>query len=210
MVDGVEGRIMGWVSGGLAVVCLAVGLFHLFRLVVLRRDVAGDLAHAAMGLGMAAMFSPLGDPVPAPVWTVVFALGAAWFAVAVQRSRTLGGDAGHHLVGSGAMLFMLAAGHGAPAADSAPHAAHAAHGGGMAGTLGLASVAALVLTGYFAWHALRCAHRCRRPEPAATPPVGGSAVAVRAPAWSIHAPQTAAAAHLVMAVAMAVMLLGMV
>jgi hypothetical protein len=181
--------LMGWLSGGLAVVCLGVGLLHLLRVAVLREDVAGDLSHAAMGIGMAAMFSPLGNPVPGPVWTVVFALGVVWFGGAVLRSRTFGGEAGHHALGSGAMLLMLAAG-------------HSAHGHGAAGTLGLASVAALALAGYFAWHALRCADGCRRPEP--TP----GTVTVRT--GTLEAPHVAAAAQLVTASAMSVMLLGMV
>jgi hypothetical protein len=199
---------MSWLSGGLAVVCLAVGLFHLARLIVLRRDVASELAHAAMGLGMAAMFSPLGNPLPALVWTVVFGLCGAWFAASALRAGRFGGDAGHHVVGSGAMLFMLAAGHGAPAADPA-HAGHAAHGGAMAGTFGLASVVALVLAGYFAWYALSCSYACRRPEPPAPAP-GSGPVTLRTPILSLRAPRTAAAAHLAMAVAMAMMLLGMV
>jgi len=182
--------LTGWVSGGLAVVCLGVGLLHLVRVVVLRQDMAGELSNAAMGLGMAAMFSPLGNPVPGPVWTVVFALGVAWFGAAVVLRRTFGGDAGHHVVGGGAMLLMLAAG-------------HSAHGRGAAGALGLASVAALGLTGYFAWHALRCADGCRRPEPAAD-----AAVAVQTRA--LETPQLAAAAQLVTAATMSVMLLGMV
>jgi uncharacterized protein DUF5134 len=180
---------MGWVSGGLAVVCLGVGLLHLLRVALRRLDVAGELSHAAMGLGMAAMFSPLGNPVPGPVWTVVFALGVLWFGVAVVRSRTFGGDAGHHVVGSGAMLLMLAAG-------------HSAHGRGAAGTLGVASVAALALAGYFVWHTLRCADGCRRPDPAA------GAVAVRT--RTLEAPRLAAAAQLLTASMMSVMLLGMV
>jgi uncharacterized protein DUF5134 len=183
---------MTWVTGALAVVCLAVGLFHVARLVVLRRDVASELGHAAMGLGMAAMFSPVDDPVPGPVWTLVFAVCLAWFGGAVLRSRTFGGDAGHHVVGSGAMLLMLIAG-------------HSADGHGAAGTLGLASVLALGLTGYFAWHTLRCADRCHRERP--TGP-GATPVAVRARA--LDAPGLAAAAQLVTAAAMAVMLLGMV
>ena len=180
---------MGWVSGGLAVVCVGTGLLHLLRLAMRRRDVAAELSHAAMGLGMAAMFSPLGNPVPGAAWTVVFVLCGAWFAAAVLRSGSFGGEA--------------------QATEHVAHAAHAAHGGGATATLGLASVAALLLTGYFAWHALRCADGCRRPEPAALAP-GSTTVALRTPTWSLDAPQTAAAAHLVMAVAMAVMLLGMV
>jgi hypothetical protein len=198
---------MGWLSGILAVVCLVVGLFHLARLAVRRQDVASELAHAVMGLGMAAMFSPLGNPVPAPVWTVLFALLGLWFAGAVLYSRTFGGAATHHVIGSGAMLFMLAAGHAAPAADPAAHAGHAAHGGGTAETLGMASAVALVLAGYFAWHALRCSEAFRQAEPAAP---GPSVVSVRAPARPLHDQQLAAVAHVVMAVAMAVMLFGMV
>jgi hypothetical protein len=181
--------LTGWLAGAFAVVCLGVGLLHLLRAALLRLDVAGELSHAAMGLGMAAMFSPLGNPVPGAVWTVVFALAMAWFGRVVVRSRTFGGDAGHHAVGSGAMLLMLAAG-------------HSAHGRGAVGTLGVVSVAALALTGYFAWHALRCADGCRRPEP--TP----GAVAVRTGA--LEAPHVAAAAQLVTATTMSVMLLGMV
>ncbi|WP_345602970.1 DUF5134 domain-containing protein [Pseudonocardia adelaidensis] len=178
---------MTWVTGVLAAGCLAVGLFHIARLVVLRRDVASELAHAAMGAGMAAMFSPLDDPVPGPVWTLVFVLCLAWFGGAVLRSRTFGGDAGHHVVASGAMLLVLAAGHGP----------------GTTRTLGMASVVALGLAGYFAWHTLRCADRCRRPEPAAP---GAARAAVRARV--LEAPGPAAAAQLVTAAAMAVMLLG--
>jgi hypothetical protein len=202
---------MAWTSGVLAVLCLAIAVFHLARLLVRRRDVAGELAHAAMGLGMAAMFSPLGDPVPGQAWTAVFVLCAAWFAGAAVRSRRVGGEAGHHVVGSAAMLFMLADGHGAPAADGAAHAGHAAHGGAAAGTLGLASLAALLLTSYFAWHALRCADRCRLTPPTSEgAPAGGGVLALRAPVRSLDAPQVAAVAHLVMAVLMAVMLLGSV
>jgi hypothetical protein len=180
--------LAGWMAGVFAIVCLGVGLLHLLRVAVLRADVAGELSHAAMGVGMAAMFSPLGNPVPDAVWTVVFALGVAWFGGAVLRTRAFG-DAGHHVVGSGAMLLMLAAGHNA-------------HGRGAAGTLGVASVAALALAGYFAWHTLRCADGCRRPEPAATP------VAVRTRV--LETPRLAAGAQLVTAATMSVMLLGMV
>lgn len=174
-------------SAVLAVVCVAVALFHLVRLAVRRRDVAGELAHALMGLGMAAMFSPAADPVPGPVWTVVFVLGLAWFGAGALRSGTLGGDAGHHVASSCAMLLMLAAGHGAHA--------------------GVASLAALALTGYFAWHALRCVDRCRSTRPVREP--GGAAVVVRPEVRVLDPPQHAAVAHLVMAVAMTVMLLGM-
>lgn len=200
---------MGWLSVVLAGACLGVGLLHLVRLLVVRADPAGEVAHAAMGFGMAAMFSPAGDPVPGPAWMVVFGPCAAWFAAVALRSGC--SRARHHVVGSGAMLFMLLGGHShAPGAAGAAHAGHAGHAGGM----GVGSVVAIVLAGYFAWHVLRCADRwgeSAQPVPA----VGGvlsadGTVAVRTPVPTVGAPRTAALAHLVMAAAMTVMLLGMV
>jgi hypothetical protein len=211
---------MAWLSGALAVACVAVGLLHLLRLVVLRRDVVGEATHAAMAVGMAAMSSPLGDPVPELVWATVFVLCGAWFAALAVRARSVRGDAGHHVVGTGAMLFMLLSGHShAPGTGGSEHAGHLGHGGGPEGALGIGSVAAIVLAGYFAWHVLRCSDRLRScalahaPNPAASAvagPAPGGAVALRTPALSVRAPQTAAVAHLVMGAAMTVMLLGMV
>jgi hypothetical protein len=211
---------MASTSGALAVVCLAAGLLHLIRLAVLRRDVVGEVSYTAMGLGMAAMFSPLGDPVPTAVWCAVFVLAATWFAVRVLRGDAAGGEAAHHVVGSGAMLFMLVAGNSEGALGG-----HAAHGAGpdsaLAGAVGLVSATAMLLAGYFAWHALRCADRCRTttcpdPHPAVSVQDGrdgrdgpDAAVARRAPAFSVCAPQTAAVSHVVLAVAMTAMLLRM-
>jgi Domain of unknown function (DUF5134) len=191
---------MEWGSAALALACLAAAGLHLVRLAVHRRDRTGEAAHAAMALGMAAMASPLGDPVPEPVWTGVYVLIALWFTALVLRTRSTGGDAVHHVVGSGAMLFMLAADHSA---------GHPAHGHPVSG---LVPVTAMALTGYFAWHALRCADRCRRapdPAPCAADPSPG-ALALRVPALSLRTPQAGAAGHLVAAVAMSAMLLGMV
>jgi uncharacterized protein DUF5134 len=206
-----------WVSAGLAVVCLAVAALHLARLAVHARAAAGvpggpvgELSHAVMALGMAAMFSPLGDPLPAPVWTVAFVLCGAWFAAVALRGRDPGGDAAHHVVGSAAMLFMLLSGHAhvdAGAGADAGHAAH--HGGGTGGGVGLVSVAAIVLAGYFAWHALRCSDRLRvatappTDDDAAAPAGGGTAVRTRRPGV-LRSPVALAWAHVVMAGAMAV------
>lgn len=195
---------MTTLAGILAVACLAVGGFHLLRL---RLDPIGELSHAAMGVGMAAMFSPLGDPVPAPVWIAVFVLCGAWFAASALRSPAgrCRADAVHHVVGSGAMLFMLLGAHGAGVAGTgAVHAGHVGHGGGPDGGLGLASLAGIVLAGYFTWHVLRCGDRLRTDRPA---PQEGS-VTVRTDV--LRDARVVALAHVVMAAAMAVMLLGMV
>ncbi|WP_214406506.1 DUF5134 domain-containing protein [Pseudonocardia lacus] len=206
---------MDWVSAGLAVVCLAVAALHVARLALhagafgdIPGGPLGEVSHATMAVGMAAMFSPLGDPLPTPVWTVAFVLCGAWFAAVALRTRSFGGDAGHHVVGSAAMLFMLSTGHNhtdpGTGADAAGHAAH--HG--ATGGVGLVSVAAILLAGYFAWQALRCSDHLRvRAEPDA-PASGGAALALRT--GVLRSARTAAVAHVVMAVAMTVMLLAMI
>ncbi|MCO1660159.1 DUF5134 domain-containing protein [Pseudonocardia humida] len=210
---------MDWVSAGLALVCLAVVALHLARLAVhatafgdIPGGPVGEVSHATMALGMAAMFSPLGDPLPAPVWTVAFVLCGAWFAAVALRTRSFDGDAGHHVVGSAAMLFMLLSGHDHTAVDATADAAHAGHHGAAGGGVGAVSLVAILLAGYFAWHALRCSDRLRvgghdAPSADAASP-GTAAVAQRT--GVLRSTGTAALAHVVMAVAMTVMLLTMV
>ncbi len=208
---------MDGVSAVLAIACLAVAVLHLARLAVPARafgDVpggpAGELSHATMGLGMAAMFAPLLDPAPAPVWTAAFVLCGAWFAALALRAGSFAGDAGHHVVGSATMLFMLLTRHDPGAVAATAEAGHAHHGGG-GGNLGWVSLVAIVLAGYFAWHVLRCSDRLRvsAPDAGPAPTAGGTAVAVR-PAGLLRSTRTATWAHVVMAVAMTVMLLAMV
>lgn len=215
---------MEWVHVVLALGCLGCGLLHLARLVLLRGDRLGEASHAAMGFGMAAMFSPLGDPMPAGVWIAVFVVTGIWFTGLALRSGLGTRDAGYHVVGAGAMLFMLLAG----TRDAA-----GGHGHGGSG-LGVVTVAGLLLAGFFAWHGLRCGDRliatARGDEQACDCPVEPAAVPVRegaaAPpvtAAPAHAPpgaapgrlaglrsaRTAAAAHIGIAGAMTVMFLQM-
>lgn len=116
---------VGWLWAGLF---LAVSAYCLTRVVAgLRNRVAPscaghafgpdvDLAHIVMGVGMAAMFSPLGDHVPRLVWVVPFALTAGWFAVRMLRDWPRLRHAGsrerawhwHHLVDPLAMVYMAA------------------------------------------------------------------------------------------------------
>jgi hypothetical protein len=191
---------VGAFAGLLAVVCLAVAALHVVRFAVLRTDPACELSHGAMGAGMAAMFSPFGDPVPAPVWTGVFVLCGAWFAAVAPRADRA--HARHHVIGSGAMLFMLLGSHGGGVAGAGSvHAGHVDHDPGVGA--GLASLVAIVLAGYFAWHVLRCVDRLREhPAPAAG--------TVRARTSVLRDARVLAVAHVVMAVATTVMLLGMV
>ncbi|WP_181780329.1 DUF5134 domain-containing protein [Pseudonocardia pini] len=225
---------MAWFTTLLAAVSLGLGLLHLLRLVTARRDgrsVVGEGSHAAMGFGMAAMFSPFGDPLPPAVWIAVFGLSAAWFAASVLRSGLATDDAGHHVVCGVSMLFMLGIG---MQGEVAGGGAHAHHGGGAASPGAWVSLVAIVLAGYFAWHVMRCGDRfslARRARLLAAGPVAvgvgaGSAEPVptaemsscsaHAPAVegsalsALRTPQAAAVAHLVMAAAMAFMLLTMI
>ncbi|MCE3550269.1 DUF5134 domain-containing protein [Pseudonocardia sp. RS11V-5] len=220
---------MAWFNALLACVSLVLGLLHLVRLATARRDgrpAAGEAAHAVMGFGMAAMFSPVGDPVPPAVWIAAFGLSAAWFAALALRTGPASDDAGHHVVCGVAMLFMLSLGLGEQAAPAGGHAHH-----GSASPAAWTSVVAIVLAGYFAWHVMRCGDRfaaARRvrisltePVPAgapveiAPPPVhsgscGHAGSPVEGRLAALRAPGAAAVAHLVMASSMAVMLLGMI
>ncbi|SDF72955.1 DUF5134 domain-containing protein [Pseudonocardia oroxyli] len=226
---------MTWFTALLAAVSLGLGLLHLVRLATARRDgrpAVGEASHAAMGFGMAAMFSPLGDPLPAAAWIAVFGLSAAWFAASVLRTGLETDDAGHHVVCGIAMLFMLGIGLQTEASGAGGHAHH----GGATGPGAWASVVAIGLAGYFAWHVMRCgdrfaaAHRSRtavlataggpaEQEPHSAHPahsVHSAGCAAHAPAIEgtrlavLRTPQAAAVAHLVMASAMAVMLLTMI
>jgi hypothetical protein len=233
---------MAWFFAVLAAVSLGLGLLHLVRLVTARRDgrsVVGEASHAAMGFGMAAMFSPLGDPLPAAVWIAVFATSAAWFGASVLRSGLVVDDAGHHVVCGASMLFMLGVGMRGGSVDDMSGmgdmegmSAMAGHGHGSPGAW--VSLVAIVLAGYFAWHVMRCgdrfvsARRTRTAVPQLATVGGGPAevevetapapagCSAHAPALEggrvgvLRTPQAAAVAHLVMAATMAVMLLTMI
>jgi Domain of unknown function (DUF5134) len=100
------------------------------------RDV--DVAHTVMGLGMAAMFSPWGDPVAVPVWATAFGAVGVWFAVRFVRARraqagdavAAGHSAGdghgrawlrHHVLEAPAMVFMalaMSTGHSSASAST--------------------------------------------------------------------------------------------
>jgi uncharacterized protein DUF5134 len=123
---------------GVLLATLSLGVAVVFAGFV-RPCCCGRLAaatHTLMGLGMAAMFSPWGDPVPPPVGAVVFAALALWFGARLLREVPAGGAA--HLVV-------------APAAMAAMYLSHG-HGGHHAGGVALAALW-LGLAGYFGWHA---------------------------------------------------------
>lgn len=191
---------MTWLDVLLGAICLAVGVVHLGLLATGRAPVVDAAAHTVMGVGMAAMFVPSADIVPRPMWIVVFVLVAAWFGVEAVRAGSFLGGAGQHVVGAGAMLFMLLArhDHGGPVAAADP--AHAHHGAVAGGGGLLVTAVALALAAWFVADVVRELTRGSRAAPAT---VG------RAGAVGFGGRGLVGAAQLAMPVAMAVMLLGM-
>ncbi|GAA2899883.1 hypothetical protein GCM10010472_67620 [Pseudonocardia halophobica] len=212
---------MAWFDAGVSAVLVGVGLLHVVRLVTARRDgrpAAGELAHVAMALGMASMFSPTLDPLPSVAWSVLFGLSAAWFTAAALRDGPAADDAAHHVVCGLAMLFMLVL---SPHGGQVPSAGHSGHGA-VAGVPIWVSGVSLLLVGYFAWHGMRCGDRwaCAAHRvvphlpvtvggpPAAAPCAGSDRVAAGARLGALRTARVAAVAHLIAAASMAVMLLG--
>ncbi|MBN9098594.1 MULTISPECIES: DUF5134 domain-containing protein [unclassified Pseudonocardia] len=199
-----------WVNALLAGIGLGAGA--VFLLAAARRPAQrpGCLAHALMGLGMAGMFSPWGDPVPPVAGALVFVVVAAWFAAALLRTGRVGlTESTHLVVGPAAMvlMYLVPMGH-APTDTTVVDPAHAGHTmtmGGGGGSPWLSAVA-LGLTGYFVWYAWILAGRLRPAAPTAS---GGGTVAVAAPALATGT-RIVVGAHVVMCGLMAVMFLGSV
>jgi small neutral amino acid transporter SnatA (MarC family) len=152
--------------------------------------------HALMGVAMAGMFSPWGDPVPPLAGAVVFGVVAAWFvALRLNRGGTGVDATTHTAVASVAMVVMYLwhqpAGTPDAAAGGSGHAHHAAGATGSAGALVV--VASLLLGAYFVWHAWMCARQIEDAAP-------DSDVRVRTRVEPV--------AHLAMSALMAVMFLG--
>lgn len=227
-----------WVQWIFSVACIAVGGYFATVLITQRgefREALGgspagaeyQLSHLVMALGMAAMFAPVGDPLPRLVWVVVFGMSAAWFASGALRAGLRADATGYHLVAHLAMLFMLVSPHhhhGAAGSTGGPggsgHEGHtsAASGGWLEGPLG--TVLTVVLAGYFAVYAARSLLRLIAAGP--TPPspplaeptvprltgpglTGPGAVAVATGRRSREYPRVQAGCHGVMNVAMTVM-----
>jgi Domain of unknown function (DUF5134) len=145
-------------------------------------DRAAGALHVLMGLGMAGMFSPWGDPVPPAAGAALFAVAAAWFLARLLRAGG-SGEVLHLVVGSAAMVLMYLT---APLSGATPgggHVGHAGHSGAVAGGSGgwLLPVVALGLAGYFAWYAWDVLRRPEDMRPEGTGITVGGAVVVARP-----------------------------
>jgi hypothetical protein len=190
-----------WSAAALAALSLVTAV--VFAAAAARRsgDRSVPAAHALMGVAMAAMFSPWGDPVPPVAGAVVFALVAAWFAAVRLNQGRSGMDVATHTAIAAAAMVVMYLWHqpgGEPAAGGG--SGHAHHGGGASGSAGvLVVVASLLLGAYFVWHAWMCAREVEDATPD-TPP--DTEVRVR------RRTRVEPAAHLLMSALMAVMFLG--
>jgi Domain of unknown function (DUF5134) len=189
----------GWTALA-ALLCLGTGLTCLALAATGVGDRPAQLTHAVMGVAMAGMFSPWGDPLPAWAGAVGFAVLGAWFVAAVLRGAR--DQAVHLAISSAAMVLMyLTHHHGATAAGapgSGPHAGHVMTGGGPTGLLVMPLT--LVLAGYFVWHAWTCVDRARCTRTG--PDSAARATATR--------PRVEPVVHGVMSALMAAMFLGVV
>ena len=192
-----------WWTMTLAAACLGSGLACLTMAVLRIGGVASQVTHGVMGLAMAAMLSPWGDPVPTWLGAAVFAVSGAWFASVALGRGPARADARHLTIASAAMVVMyLTSAYSAP--NTPAGGGHAGHGGAAGGSGGLAGVLlvalSLLLAGYFVWHAWHCADRSRAPHDGPSSPVAVR----RSPAATRVAP----VAHGVMSALMAAMFLG--
>lgn len=154
---------------------------------VFGRDV--DLAHVAMGFGMAAMFSPVGDPLPKVAWAAVFAVATGWFAARMLldwpnlRELPTTGRAWHwhHVIEPLAMIYMVLAPSHMAMSDGVPNP--------------LTSAISIGLLGYFALFAVWSAVQVPRVAAVA---VGGSAGA-----GVVLSPRLVVSCHTAIAVGMA-------
>jgi Domain of unknown function (DUF5134) len=108
-----------WLTGIFAALMLTVAVYCAGRLVAARRwrrptELDTDGGHVLMGVAMAGMLVARLRIMPATAWEAVFAVGAAWFAWQLLRSRRRAAASSWrcpypapHLVECTAMLYMF-------------------------------------------------------------------------------------------------------
>lgn len=116
-----------WLADILAGLVLATALYCVGRIVVSltrgrRVELDADLAHILMGIGMSGMLVTRLAILNATVWSVVFGLVAAWYAVRIAREGMRDSNCRRHhvghLVSALAMLYMFLAPPATSASDS--------------------------------------------------------------------------------------------
>jgi hypothetical protein len=182
-----------WLTGSFAALMLTVATYCAGRLAVTRRwqrptELDTDVGHVLMGLAMAGLLVARLRILPAATWEAVFAVGTAWFAWQLVKSRRRTAPASWrclhpapHLVECAAMLYMFFA--------ATPLTAQAA-AAGMAGPApSRFSVLALLMALFMVAYVVRVADRLPLRSPALAP---APAISALAPAPAISAPASLA------------------
>jgi Domain of unknown function (DUF5134) len=214
-----------WLGDLLAAVVIATAVYCGARIVYAKvRNRAThddvDALHVLMGVAMAGMLTAhLADLAPVrgtvhAAWVTVFALCTAWFGYRAVRQRGQTPEHGSgpavHLVGSAAMLYMLAV---ATSGGAMAGAAMSGASDGAARLPELGILLAVLATGAAVLILDRIT--VAAPSPVAVPAVAGvpAMAAAAAPAGPaarrILAPRAAEGCHLAMCVIMAYMLIAM-
>ena len=219
-----------WLTGVFAALMLTVAVYCAGRLVAARRwrrptELDTDGGHVLMGVAMAGMLVARLRIMPAAAWEAVFAVGAAWFAWQLLRSRRRAAASSWrcphpapHLAECTAMLYMFVAlpsslaGRGAAAGMAAMSASASRFSF-------LALLMALFMFGYVVWVGDRLSARAPalafpvpRQRPLAVSPATGSRAGPsepdqQRPGRAFLAPRCAALCQIAMGMTMGYMLI---
>jgi uncharacterized protein DUF5134 len=195
-----------WLTAVFAAVMLTVAVYCAGRLAAARRwrrptEVDTDTGHVLMGLAMAGLLVARLRLLPSATWEVVFAVGAAWFAWQLHRSRRRDETSpwrclhpAPHLAECTAMVYMFLA--------LPPSLAGRAPGlAAMSGSGSRFSVLALLLAVFMFGYVVRVADRLPRRAPAAA-----ATAPAAAPGSAALAPRCAALCKIAMGLTMGYML----
>ena len=155
-----------WLAAGFAVLMIMIAACRACRPAVSRlrgkrTELGTDGLHVLMGIAMAGMLQPRLALVPGPVWSGVFAAGAAWFAWqaapaarrAGQARRTRCPHPGPHAIECAAMVYMLVPVGSWPSGRGDQMAMGGMSPGAAAGNPALTLILALFMLGYALWAA---------------------------------------------------------
>ena len=155
-----------WLAAGFAVLMIMIAACRacrpaISRLRGKRTELGTDGLHVLMGIAMAGMLQPRLALVPGPVWSGVFAAGAAWFAWQAAPAARRAGQAhrarcahpGPHAIECAAMVYMLVPVGSWPSGRGEQMAMGSMSPGAAAGNPALTLILALLMLGYALWAA---------------------------------------------------------
>jgi len=158
-----------WLAAGFAVLMIMIAACRacrpaISRLLGKRTELSADGLHVLMGIAMAGMLQPRLALVPGPVWSGVFAAGAAWFTwqatpAARRAGRPRCAHPGPHAIECAAMVYMLVPVGSWPSGRGGQMAMRGMSPGAAAGNPALTLILALFMLGYVLWAADRLTSR---------------------------------------------------